>query len=179
VSTTPDPAEAGAPDALSGFLAGAVAGLLEREGFRVHITVDAGDYQPEMHVANAGHWYQIRLRYAGPMSTEQLAAIAARNGIQLTTTGEPGEFLATAAPAVPWEVAQHVLFTFEGTQYAEPGSFTTRLIECLKHADPANLRLLARVYPDYALAVSMYQREDGGRDELVAIAKHPPARDPW
>lgn len=62
-------------------------------------------------------------------------------------------------------IASHVLFHAEGIGM-QAGSFVSRLIDALFHADGKNQGILALTYPGYVWAVFTYRDVEGGADWL-------------
>lgn len=66
-------------------------------------------------------------------------------------------------------IAMHVLYHF-GEGGIRAGSFTTRLIDLIAHADPGNQNRLGAGFPGYVHAVYVAQNRETGIAELKAIA---------
>lgn len=75
-------------------------------------------------------------------------------------------------PVVPLEVAQHVLDFFGDTNLGvQPGSFTTRLLQTISAADPANRERLALAFPEYVFAFNAVMQEPWGLEWLRSRVK--------
>ena len=72
---------------------------------------------------------------------------------------------------VTQEDAQHVLYHFSHPQGAQPGSFTTSLIDAAVHADQGNLARLSLGFPSLVGAVQAATQIIGGIDFLVQVAR--------
>lgn len=66
-------------------------------------------------------------------------------------------------------IALAVFYIFEG-RGIEAGSFGTLLIKTINAADARNKLKLAREYPEYVRAVSMYKSTEASYRELETIA---------
>jgi hypothetical protein len=74
--------------------------------------------------------------------------------------------------AVSLPVARHVVLYFGDENLGQDGGhFVNSLIRTIGHADEANRELLAKVYPEYVLAVNAAQHEHWGMDWLRDIAR--------
>lgn len=73
---------------------------------------------------------------------------------------------------IPLDVVRHVLWFFGDAIYGqEPGTFRQRLMLTVSAADQENREQLRKAFPELVGAMNLAQHQEGGFDELRAIAK--------
>lgn len=78
--------------------------------------------------------------------------------------------MSTSSPAIPADVAAHVLWHYGREGGLKPGSFTRQLLAAIDAADPSNKDRLAAGFPGYVAAVTAIQYDPDGVAHLRDLA---------
>jgi len=89
-----------------------------------------------------------------------------------TSTPTPKTENETKTPAVPVDVAMHVLWHFgDYNNGRQGGKFVERLLLTMSAADAENRTKIGREYPEYAMAFLAVQQQTWGLDWLQRIVR--------
>lgn len=72
---------------------------------------------------------------------------------------------------IPIETARHVLWRYDRTGGAQPGSFTQHLMAAIESADMRNRAILRETYPELSEALRLARYDEDGLAKLQDIAR--------
>jgi hypothetical protein len=78
--------------------------------------------------------------------------------------------MSTSSPTIPRETARHVLWRYDRTGGAQPGTFTQNLMAAIESADLQNRAILRDAYPALSEALHLARNDEDGLAKLRRIA---------
>ncbi|OQQ13039.1 hypothetical protein B0675_40185 [Streptomyces sp. M41(2017)] len=78
--------------------------------------------------------------------------------------------MSTESTTIPPETARHVLWRYDRTGGAQPGTFTVHLMAAIESADVRNRAVLRDAYPALSAALHLARYDEEGLTKLRRIA---------